>query len=61
MELGKQQWIDLFREAGLDDATMARWHAAFEARWPEAHQRFLEWLRVPPEDIVRIREASRGH
>ncbi len=24
------QWVDLFRSIGLDDATMHRWHVEFE-------------------------------
>lgn len=59
-EFGKDQWVELFREIGLDEATMRRWHAAFEKQWPGAHRSFLEWLRVPAADVDRIRAASRG-
>jgi len=59
-EFTKASWTDLFREIGLDDATMHRWHATFERRWPAAHKDFLVWLKVPHEDIDRIRDASRG-
>lgn len=59
-EFGKDQWVGLFREIGLDEATMHRWHAAFEKQWPEAHRSFLEWLRIPTADVDRIRGASRG-
>jgi hypothetical protein len=55
----KERWVELFEEIGLDQATMQRWHGAFETRYPAAHQSFLEWLAVPAEDIERIREASR--
>jgi hypothetical protein len=55
----KQDWIALFRDAGVDDATMHRWHVAFEARWPAAHQAFLEWLRLPSTEIDHIRKGSR--
>ena len=34
------EWIALFRETGLDDATMQRWHRLFEQHHPEAHQSF---------------------
>jgi hypothetical protein len=57
---GKDEWVALFREIGLDDVAMHRWHAAFEQRAPEAHQSFLEWLRVSAADIGRIRDASRA-
>jgi len=56
----KQHWVELFREIGLDEPTMQRWHAAFERRWPETHQGFLEWLGEPQPQIERIRDASRG-
>lgn len=56
----KDDWVALFREIGLDDPTMHRWHAAFEARHPEAHERFLRWLGIPDADVTRIRDASRG-
>ena len=57
---GKRDWVEMFREIGLDEAAMHRWHAIFERRWPEAHGSFLEWLAVPPADAERIRRASRG-
>jgi hypothetical protein len=57
---GKEQWVELFREIGLDEPTMQRWHASFEQRWPDAHGGFLEWLGIPQSEIERIREASRG-
>jgi hypothetical protein len=56
---GKDDWVAMFREIGLDEATMQRWHALFEGRAPAAHQSFLEWLRIPDADVQRIRDASR--
>ncbi|MCP3981688.1 MAG: hypothetical protein GY716_20500 [bacterium] len=56
----KQQWVDLFREIGLSEDTMREWHAAFEKSWPQTHQSFLEWLKVPESDIDRIRRSSRS-
>lgn len=56
----KASWVQLLRQTGLDEAQMHRWHALFEKSWPEAHQSFLEWLHISPEEIVRIRESSRG-
>ena len=57
---GKKNWVELFREIGLDEPTMQRWHAAFEKRWPESHNSFMEWLGISQTEIDRIREASRG-
>jgi len=54
-----EEWVAVFREAGLGDAEMKRWHEVFEARHPEAHQGFLEWLGVPPKEIEGIRSRSR--
>lgn len=55
----KSCWVELLREVGLDDAAMHRWHAAFERRYPDAHESFLWWLGVARTDIDRIRAASR--
>jgi hypothetical protein len=56
---GVEDWVEMFREVGLDEPAMHRWHAAFEGRSPEAHQSFLEWLRIPGGEIERIRNESR--
>lgn len=56
-----EAWCGMFREIGLSEADMKRWHAIFEARHPGGHQRFLEWLGLPPERIERVRRDSRGH
>jgi len=56
---GKTQWVELFREIGLDEAQMHHWHGSFESRFPRAHQRFLEWLGIEAAEIEQIRESSR--
>ena len=53
--MDKEKWVQLFREIGLDDATMTQWHQAFEAHYPDGHQSFLEWLNIPADEIGRIR------
>ena len=58
-KMSKEEWVALFKEIGLDQATMHKWHAAFEARHPDAHQSFLEWLSIPAKEIADIRAASR--
>jgi hypothetical protein len=55
--MSKDQWIELFQAIGLDPETMLRWHRCFEARYPDQHQDFLEWLGIPAEEIRRIRAA----
>jgi len=53
--MNKENWVMLFEEIGLDEATMVRWHQLFEAKFPDGHQSFLEWLQIPSDDIDRIR------
>ncbi|MCU7796544.1 MAG: hypothetical protein KZQ75_05390 [Candidatus Thiodiazotropha sp. (ex Myrtea spinifera)] len=53
--VNKEQWVAMFRDIGLDDATMKRWHQMFETRNPEGHQEFLEWLSIPSSEITEIR------
>lgn len=57
--LTKETWVALFEAAGVDAAARKRWHAEFEAREPDAHQAFLEWLRIPAPEIAQIRSHSR--
>jgi hypothetical protein len=59
MSMNVREWVALFEAAGVDAKTRDRWHHLFEARAPEAHQSFLEWLGAPPKEIERIRESSR--
>ena len=53
--MNKEKWVLLFREIGLDDTTMTQWHREFEARYPDGHQSFLEWLNIEESEINRIR------
>ena len=50
----------LFREIGLDEAAMQKWHGLFEQRHPESHQSFLEWLGLSAAQIEQVRARSRG-
>ena len=56
--LGKAQWVALLASSGMSDADMDVWHAAFEGRFPEAHQDFLESLGITPQEIAAIRKRS---
>ncbi|MBI3185049.1 MAG: MerR family transcriptional regulator [Myxococcales bacterium] len=58
--LDKRRWVKLLRKSGMTEADMHRWHVQFEQTEPEAHQDFLESLGIEPEEIARIRAASRG-
>ena len=53
--MNKENWMTLFQEIGLDEATMTRWHRLFETKFPEGHQSFLAWLNIPADEIDRIR------
>jgi hypothetical protein len=53
--MNKENWVLLFREIGLDEATMKHWHQLFESKFPDGHQAFLEWLNIPQDEIERIR------
>jgi hypothetical protein len=53
--MNKENWVSLFQEIGLDDATMSKWHNLFEAKYPDGHQSFLEWLNISKEEISLIR------
>ena len=57
-QVTKEQWVAMFTETGLDDAMMNRWHQIFEARHPEAHQAFLQWLKIDPQEITQIRAGA---
>lgn len=51
-----EQWVELFREIGLTDDDMQKWHRLFETKYPEGHQSFLTWLGL---DEQRIRDIRR--
>ena len=53
--MDKEKWVLLFREIGLDEATMVQWHREFESSYPEGHQSFLKWLNIDDSETGRIR------
>jgi hypothetical protein len=57
--VSKDEWVALFRETGLDDDQMHKWHQLFESRHPEGHQSFLEWLGLPDQEVEKIRAQFR--
>ena len=54
----KDKWVAIMRAAGLSEDDMQRWHIEFEKSAPEEHQEFLEFLHIPTDDILKIREWS---
>ncbi len=57
--LSKEKWTKVMRDSGFSDDDMWRWHAQFEKDAPEDHEEFLRFLRIPEEEVKRIRERSR--
>ena len=51
----KEQWVELFKAIGLNEQTMWQWHKEFETRYPEEHQKFLEWLNIAEQESMEIR------
>jgi MerR family transcriptional regulator, thiopeptide resistance regulator len=54
----KDSWVRLLQACGFGDADLVRWHREFERTDPQHHQRFLEYIKIPPDEIRRIREWS---
>ena len=59
VKMDRDQWVEVFRAAGLDEKLMQRWHSEFEQRYPTQHQAFLEWIQLPAEDIRNVRSQSK--
>ena len=57
--IDKDKWVSIMRASGFSEDDMHRWHREFERSAPEEHQEFLEFLRIPPDNIRLIRERSR--
>ena len=53
--VNKEDWVAMFREIGLNDETMTKWHKLFEARHPEGHADFLNWLGLSVEEMAKVR------
>jgi hypothetical protein len=57
--VSKTEWIDMYEELGWDEQQRAQWHKLFEARHPDGHQSFLQWLGIPTKEIDEIRARCR--
>lgn len=56
--LSKEKWTKVMRDSGFSDEDMHRWHRQFEKDAPEDHEEFLRFLRIPEEEVKRIRKWS---
>ena len=54
--LTKERWMALLEKAGFSGEDMRRWHIRFERTDPEKHRQFLEFLHIPEDEIVHIRQ-----
>ena len=57
--MSREKWVALLRASGFGDDDLRRWHRDFERSDPVYHQRFLEFLGIPPDEIRTIRAHSR--
>jgi DNA-binding transcriptional MerR regulator len=48
----------LFKEKGLDDAAMHRWHVVFARQNPDGHRAFLLSLGLSDAEVTRIQHDS---
>lgn len=55
----KNMWVRMMEAAGMNETSMATWHAEFERRAPKAHQEFLMSLGIPKDEVLDIREWSK--
>ena len=53
--VNQEDWVAMFREIGLDDEAMKKWHQLFESRHPQGHAGFLNWLGLSSDEITSIR------
>lgn len=58
--LSKEKWTKVMRDSGFSEDDMRRWHMQFEKEAPDDHDEFLRFLRIPEDEIQRIREWSRA-
>lgn len=54
-KVSKEDWVAMFREIGISDNAMMKWHCLFETRHPQGHEDFLVWLGISSDEIAKIR------
>lgn len=57
--MNRETWVKLLRASGFTDDDLRAWHRDFERLDPAHHQRFLEFLCIPSDEIEGIRARSR--
>lgn len=59
--MSKDKWVSIMKGSGFTEDQMNAWHVQFERSAPDEHQEFLQFLRIPADEIRTIRESSRKH
>jgi hypothetical protein len=58
-KVNKEDWVAMFKDVGMSDDTMMKWHRLFETRHPEGHEDFLIWLGISSDEVSKIRANCR--
>ncbi len=58
-KFNKEDWVAMFRDIGMSEESMIKWHSLFETRHPESHEHFLTWLGISSDEIKKIRAKCR--
>lgn len=56
-ELNKDTFVQILRDCGVSDEQMTKLHQLMEERFPDSHQRFLEFLQIGEQEIASIRQG----
>ncbi|WP_211827188.1 MerR family transcriptional regulator [Kistimonas asteriae] len=57
--VNKERWVEIMQAAGFSEDDMKNWHQQFEKMEPDAHQEFLESLKIDNDEIADIRAWSK--
>ncbi|GFS23903.1 MerR family transcriptional regulator [Elysia marginata] len=57
--VNKERWVEIMQAAGFSEEDMKNWHQQFEKMEPDAHQEFLESLKIDQDEIADIRAWSK--
>jgi len=55
----KDDFVAILKEIGLTEEQMHQLHQKMEQRFPESHQRFLDFLGISAEESTQIRTQSK--
>jgi DNA-binding transcriptional MerR regulator len=58
--MNKEVWVSLLEASGFNEEDMTNWHIEFERQSPDKHQKFLEFLCIPQDEILHIRSHGKS-